>query len=167
MEKISKKNIQIGIAVIVIAGVCAAFFFGKPAVAPEDGVLETEQSATSTEVVEKVTTPIKRTVVSEAGDDQVSLSYQNALVLYPADKRIQLSGTTSCQATPTNVTYKNGTSIMIDNRSAQSHTIKLGTTYVIPGYGFKIVKLSSATLPYAFFVDCDKQQNIATLSVQK
>ena len=92
------------------------------------------------------------------------LSYAQALLKYK-DARIQIGE--SCQAFPNNVTFKNNTSIMIDNRTAVSHALKVGSTFSIKGYGFKIVKLSSSTLPATWLMDCDKFQNIATILIQK
>lgn len=92
------------------------------------------------------------------------LSYNEALAFYK-DRRIQFD--TNCQAIPNNITFKNNTNIMIDNRSAESRTIKIGTTYTVKGYGFKIIKLSAGTLPTTYLVDCNSQQNVATILVQK
>ena len=93
-----------------------------------------------------------------------ALSYQNALAKYK-DVRIQLNA--NCQADPTQMTFKNGTEIMMDNRSPKDRTVKVGSIYNIKAWGFKIVKLSSATLPATWLVDCDKSQNVATILIQK
>lgn len=92
------------------------------------------------------------------------LKYNDALVLYK-DKRIQLDG--ECRATPQNLTFKNGTKIMVDNRSAKIRSIKLGSTMSINPWSFKIVTLSSNTLPATWLLDCDGSQNVATVLIQK
>ena len=92
------------------------------------------------------------------------LSYQDAVVIYK-DTRIQFDA--NCKATPNNVTFKNGTDIMIDNRAPVARTIKIDTNYTVGAYGFKIIKLSSATLPVTWLLDCDKSQNVATILLQK
>ena len=92
------------------------------------------------------------------------LSYAEALVLYK-DKRIQLDSI--CQASPANPTYKNNTKIMIDNRSDQTRTVKVGSTMTIKPWNFRIVNLSSSTLPTTWLVDCDKSQNVASILIQK
>ena len=97
-------------------------------------------------------------------NDVKPLSYQQALTKYK-DKRIQLD--TKCQATPNNVTYKNNTSIMIDNRSPVARTLKIGGVVSVKAWGFKIVNLSSTKLPATWLVDCDKSQNVATILIQK
>lgn len=97
----------------------------------------------------------------------ISLSYKDALVAYK-DRRIQLNNQNGlCQAVPNNVTYKNGTNIMIDNRSPQARTVKLGTTFTIKGYSYKIVNVSSAILPATWLLDCGGQQNVATILIQR
>lgn len=92
-----------------------------------------------------------------------TLSYQQALVKYK-DARIQLDNT--CQASPDKMTFKNGTSIMIDNRAPVARTVKVGSTFSIKAYGFKIVKLSSDTIPTTWLVDCDGSQNVSTILIQ-
>jgi hypothetical protein len=93
-----------------------------------------------------------------------SISYADALVKYK-DARIQLDD--DCQAFPNSVTYKNGTSIMIDNRSGVTRTVKVGGAYTIKAYSFKIIKLDRPTLPETLLIDCDNYQNVATILVQK
>ncbi len=93
-----------------------------------------------------------------------NLSYSDAVTAY-GDNRIQLDKT--CQARPNNVTFKAGTSIMIDNRSPQTTKVRLGDTFTIKPYGFKIVKLAGTTLPVTYYIDCGTSQNVATVLVQK
>jgi len=93
-----------------------------------------------------------------------TISYAQALQKYK-DARIQLNQ--DCQATPNNVTYKNNTNIMIDNRASVTRTVRVGSSFSIPAYGFKIVKLSSTTLPATWGVDCAGSQNVATILIQK
>ena len=96
------------------------------------------------------------------GTGAASISYQNALVKYK-DARIQLND--QCQATPRTSGYKVGASVMIDNRADVSRSVLFnGTRYTIGALSFKIVKLNAAK---TFLVDCDKSQNVATITVQK
>lgn len=100
-----------------------------------------------------------------SGGTAVTLSYQQALTKY-ADKRIQFND--MCGATPNTVTYKDNTGIMLDNRSAKSRTIKVGTTYTVKPWGFKIITLPDTYLKSStILIDCDKQQNVATILVQE
>jgi hypothetical protein len=95
----------------------------------------------------------------------VSIAYADALIKY-ADRRIQFDPT--CQAHPNIVTYKDNTGIMIDNRAPVSRTIKIGTTFTVKAWGFKIFVLPDVYLKSkTILVDCDKSQNVATILVQE
>jgi hypothetical protein len=95
----------------------------------------------------------------------VSIAYADALIKY-ADRRIQLDKT--CQAHPNTVTYKDNTGIMIDNRSPQTRTVKVGITFTIKPWGFKIVVLPNVYLTSkTLLVDCGQYQNVATILVQE
>lgn len=97
----------------------------------------------------------------------VTMSYQMALTTY-ANSRFQFDN--ACQATPNAATFVNGTKIMLDNRSATARTFHLGSmgNYSVKGYGFKIVQLSLTGLTAnAIAVDCDANQNVAIITVQK
>jgi len=101
----------------------------------------------------------------DTGIAATAISYSNALTKY-ADRRIQLDLT--CQAHPNTVTYKDNTGIMIDNRSPNTRTIKVGTTFTIKPYGFKILVLPDVYLKSkTLLVDCDGYQNVATILVQE
>lgn len=93
-----------------------------------------------------------------------SISYAEALTKYK-DARIQLD--TLCRAFPNYATYKNNTSIMIDNRAPLPRVLKINSNYSIKAYSFKIIKLSSSVLPVTWLVDCDKYENVATILLQK
>jgi hypothetical protein len=140
------------IAVVVII-IIAFFAFHKKAVSP--AVPENTDTTATTTTPEPL---VKK--------ESASISYANALVKY-ADRRIQLND--SCQASrPNTVTYKDNTGIMIDNRSAKTRTVKVGETYTIKPYGFKIVVLPDVYLKSkTIMVDCDKSQNVATILVQE
>jgi hypothetical protein len=164
MEKGNSKNMWIWVVVIVlvVAGILIAVKMNKSATSvavvqtpSPDAVQVTEDTSAGS-----IDTP------AMAGVSPVTISYEDALVKYK-DSRIQLAPGATCAATPTTVTYKNGTVIMIDNRAPQARTLKIGVGYSVKGYGFKLIKLSSATLPSTWLVDCDGQQNVATILLQK
>ena len=90
--------------------------------------------------------------------------YTDALVIYKG-ARIELDE--NCQANPSSVTYKNGTSIMIDNRASVDRVVKVGSSFPIKAQSFEIVKLSSETLPIIWNVDCDQSKNVAQILIQK
>ena len=93
-----------------------------------------------------------------------TISYAEALIKYEKN-RIQLD--TLCRAFPNTATFKNDSSVMIDNRSPLPRVINIGSKYSIKAYGFKIIKLSSETLPVTWFLDCDGSENVATILLQK
>lgn len=158
---ITKKTLIIIVAIVVI-GWFAMSSFNSPA----GTETATSTSATAGKTVAKTTTTVKKAV--PVASQPVLTSYTKAMETYKGSLRIQLSGGDSfCQATPNNVMYKNGTSIMIDNRSAKTRTVKLLGTHTIAGYGFTILKLSSGTLPATLLMDCDTQQNVAKVLLQK
>ncbi len=164
MEKGKNKDMWIWIVVIVlvIGGILIAVKMNKSETSV--AVVDT-QNPDALEVTEDTSTG-SIDAPTTTGTAPVTISYQNALTKY-ADSRIQLAKGTTCAASPSNVTYKNGTTIMIDNRSPQARMLKIGAEYPIKAWGFKLIKLSSAKLPATWLVDCDGQQNVATILLQK
>ncbi|MFA5714282.1 MAG: hypothetical protein WC998_00895 [Candidatus Paceibacterota bacterium] len=153
-----EKNSQIWIWIIVILIIAAGifFFFGNKQEA--NPITPITQETTEPESVQDVN---NQDTIAKV----VSLSYADALVQY-ADRRIQLDKT--CQAHPNNVTYKDNTGIMIDNRSPETRTVKVGTTFTIKPYGFKIIVLPDIYLKSkTILVDCDGSQNVATILIQE
>lgn len=94
----------------------------------------------------------------------VKMSYANALNMYK-DRRIQLND--ACQAIPNTMTFKNGTTIMIDNRSKTARKLNINGAYTVGSYDYITVKLTSATLPKTILIDCGASQNVATILLQK
>lgn len=162
MGNILNKKVIIGIVAVILI---VWFFSLGSNDSGTTGSTATTTKSVATGSVAKTTTTVKKAV--PVASQPVSMSYTNALALYKDNKRIQLSGDSFCQVTPNNVMYKNGTSIMIDNRSAKTRTVKLLGSHTIAGYGFTILKLSSGTLPATLLMDCDTQQNVAKVLLQK
>jgi len=154
MEK-NKNGVWISIVVVLAIIVTLVFLFKKDKSA--ENIVGTEDNTTLVESTQDT--------VGVAGIGAASISYTNALTKY-ATRRIQLNS--SCQATPNSVTYKDNTGIMIDNRSEKTLTVKIGTTYTIKPYSFKIVVLPDIYLKNkTILVDCDAYQNVATILVQE
>jgi len=66
------------------------------------------------------------------------------------------------------VTYKAGTQVMFDNRSAVARAINFnGHIYNIAADGFAIITMTAAKYPATVLVDCGKSQNVATVLIQK
>lgn len=153
----------IGVAVIAIGSYVAFTSWQQPAAVP---VTDQGPAATSTPVeIQPVSsgTSQKNTAVVSAG-----LTYEAALDQY-RDRRIQLQ---DCVADPSTQTYKSGTKVMFDNRSPEPTQITLdGRAIRFDGYEFRIVTLSSVTLPKSVSVDCQwlgqDDYNIATLYLQQ
>ncbi len=152
MENKQSMNVWISVGVVLVVIALVWYASSRPKAVNQDNVEVVEPTEDVSEGSVNATVPA------------AAISYANALVKYK-DARIQLG--TNCQASPNNVTYKDNTSIMIDNRSAVARTVKVGSTFPIKAWGFKIVKLSSSTLPATWYVDCDKSQNVATILIQK
>ena len=142
-----KENPVVVLVIVLVLAAYGLWLMKNPAVPP---TLDEKGMITGPDI--KINTPVLKT------------SYEQALEIYK-DYRIQFGE--NCRATPSNVSYKNGTNIMLDNRSAYNRAIRVGSVYTVNSYDFKIVKLSSASLPATWFVDCDNFQNVATILLQK
>ncbi len=82
------------------------------------------------------------------------------------DRRIQFD--IRCQSIPSNVTYKNGTKVMFDNRSGDARIITIGgVQYNFPGYGYKILTLSSPNLPKNLLLSCGAAVNVGQILLQR
>jgi hypothetical protein len=92
-----------------------------------------------------------------------ALSYAEALITYK-DARLALDA--NCRSSPSNLQLKNNSLLMIDNRSPVPRKVKVGITFPVKAFGFKIIKLSSATLPVTWMVDCDKSQDVASILIE-
>ncbi len=151
------------VIIIVVIGIVIFFAFGNKTKLVDDTV-----TPIPTVVVPGTPTTTEPESVQDidvATPGAATISYTNALVKY-ADRRIQLDK--ACQAYPNTVSYKDNTGVMIDNRSSQTRTIKIGTTFTIKPWGFKILVLPDVYLKNkTILVDCDKSQNVATILIQE
>lgn len=166
MEKIIY-NKMFWVAVAIIALIVILFSF----MSKKQGSYTATPTTTVPSATNSVTNPVTTTTAPRAAlivnkaVIPVNLSYADALKIY-ADRRIQLD--TACQATPNVVTYKDNTGIMIDNRSAKTRTVKVGDTYIIKPYGFKIVVLPDIYLKAKkIYLNCDKSISVATILIQE
>ncbi len=102
---------------------------------------------------------------SKGGTATQTQTYTKLVTQYK-DRRIQFDA--MCQAKPNNVTYKNGTSVMFDNRSGDARIITIGgVKYSFPGYGYKILTLSSPILPKTLLLSCGAAVNVGQILLQK
>ncbi|MEK7125061.1 MAG: hypothetical protein AAB864_01560 [Patescibacteria group bacterium] len=74
-----------------------------------------------------------------------------------------------CQVRPsTQIVVKNGQTVMFDNRSGDARWFSLnGVGYQIAGYGYRILPMTSKSLPETVVVDCGAAQNVAKIIVQQ
>lgn len=100
-----------------------------------------------------------------SGTAEQTQAYSEVVTQY-VGRHIQFD--VNCQAIPTQTTFKNGTAVMFDNRSGDARTIKIGdVSYVFPGYGYKILTLSSSTLPKTLNLNCGSAVNVGSILIQK
>ncbi len=164
MDNNKNKNLWIGlgvVAIVIIAILAWSFNKHDDATEGDNGNTPVVTDTNTPEV-----TPAEDTSAGSvnAGSGAATLSYANALIKYK-NARLQIDPV--CQASPDKMTFKNGASLMVDNRSSKDRVVKVGSVYNIKAWGFKIVKLSSSTLPTTWLVDCDSSQNVATVTIQK
>src|SRR3989344_1571930 len=80
-------------------------------------------------------------------------------------RRIQFDS--RCQVVPNSPTYKNGSSVMLDNRSSGPVTVKVGnTSYSLMGYGYQVINLSSTSLPKELVVSCGSAGDVGKILLQ-
>lgn len=73
-----------------------------------------------------------------------------------------------CQTKPAVASYKNGATVMLDNRSGDPRIVAVGgVQYNLAGYGWKIITLSAKTLPTTLFIDCGGAKNVAQIQMYK
>lgn len=73
-----------------------------------------------------------------------------------------------CQAIPQSMSVKSGRTIMLDNRSGDARVIKVGpNSYSLAGYGWRLVTVSSTTLPKTLYLNCGSAVNVGTLILNK
>lgn len=96
---------------------------------------------------------------------QPALTYGEMVNKY-AGYRIQF--TENCQVVPNNVTYKNGTEVMFDNRASKKLAIALADEiYYFEPYSYKILPLYAKKLPFTIRIDCGTGKNNGTILLQQ
>ncbi len=110
--------------------------------------------------------PAGTTGTSGSTGTTAKLAYTIAVKNYEG-RRIQFND--QCVATPNYATYKAGTSIMLDNRSAAAKRLSVGgAVYNIAAYDYQIVTLTAASkLPYTVNIDCGTGQQNARILLQQ
>ncbi len=151
------------IVVIVVAIVAGAWWLNRDSsdlsLSPGVSSSPTPVGATKTPAVSnsKVTPKSSPTVTS-------NLSYTQLVALYGSN-RIQFNQ--DCKGQPGSMVLKNGTSILLDNRSNKTQVITLnGASYTLVPYGYRVVTVSSSSLPKDIGVSCNDSINAGMINLQ-
>lgn len=157
------KNLVISIAIIVVI-IGLGLIFSKGKAGKDTG---NDNKSEDTSYVDQALENKNTYVVTEPKTTPAPrLSYDDALVVYQ-DSRIQF-GETCAASKFINSTVKNGTTLMIDNRSKDSKTFTVGSVaHFVPAYDYTLVTLNYSNLPQTVYIDCGTQQNSATILVQE
>lgn len=151
------KNSEKFLWVIIIIVAIVIVYWGisyRDLIREKDGILSSP-SPTPT------ATPVSKPRVSTPAP---TLTYEDALRQY-SGTRIQFDN--SCQAIPSSFTVTNGTKVMFDNRSSQPKNITVdGKSYSFKAFGFRIINLSSPTLPKTISINCDNRPNVGQILLQ-
>ena len=91
-------------------------------------------------------------------------SYTDLVQMY-GNNRIQIDR--SCQVMPSTMAVKNGTSIMLDNRSNSAKAVSLnGKVYNLAAYGYQVVTLQAPSVPQNISISCNTSVNVGTIMLE-
>jgi hypothetical protein len=158
------KNVWIWVVIIVIVAIVLVFWAMSGGSAPAPAYAPVAQNNNSATIPPVDSTEDLSVGSVNAGAPAATIAYADALVKYK-NARLQLDET--CQASPDKMSFKNNALLMVDNRAPVARTVHIGSVFPIKAYGFKIVKLSSTTLPATWLVDCDTSQNVSSILIEK
>lgn len=152
MKDISRRHLSYGLVVLAAAALAIVLVRNGPGMVPG--------------AVSPTPTPVSGSpAAGQRPAEKVPADYGAAVTQYEG-RRIQFGQ--YCNAIPTSVTYKNGTSIMLDNRSGEARHVKVGpTAYNLAGYGWRVITLTSKSLPSTLLLDCGASRNVGTILLQK
>jgi len=175
--KKNNKEIYIGAAVLVtvifIASLISVFNKHKleaPVNANEEvsTPLDTQLSAQNTTKINKRVARSSKANVNTANTEEVKLngiSYTEAYMKYNDGHIIQFSD--NCQSSPYRIVLKNGSELMLDNRSTKKEIVSIGDArYNLGAYGFKVIRLKEVKTPSTNLIDCTTSQNVNTLIIE-
>jgi len=136
----------------------AVVIVGTGMLAYNMGASNQQALISSGKVPVKTVMPTSTGSTNNQGYSQLVQQYRTAIIQF-----LQ-----TCQATPNNSSFKNGTSIMLDNRSSKAHVVSIaGMSYNLPAYGYQVVSLTSATLPGTLLVNCDGLVSVSTIHISQ
>ena len=159
MKKLMGKYVWILAGVVIVVGVY--FMSGKQTGNQYLGIGTASPSPSS------ATGAVAKPVVKKSVTPTPPVSAQNysELVKEYEGRRIQFDD--RCQRVPKDPTFNNGTSIMIDNRSTAAKAITVGATkYDLGAYGYRIITLSSSSLPKELALSCGSSGTVGKVLLQ-
>ena len=147
-----------GVVLVILIIILGTVIFNN-----KDGEKASSELQTPTETaLESKSAPAMSYIAKAPSVDQPKMSYDAALAAF-GDNRIQFDD--HCTATPISSTYKQGTKLMIDNRSGIEKVFHInGASYPIKAYDYVVMTLTS---PDTVMVNCGDMKNVATVLVQK
>lgn len=151
---------KIWIVIVVVLALVALWWFRQ------GGSGQYVWPSTSSSPVPTVTATTKAAVAKpKATATATPTASYSQLVLQFGSNRIQFDN--NCRVQPSNVVFKNGTQIMLDNRSSQTQSFTIGgTAYTLPGYGYQIITLSQPSVPKNLTINCGSSVNVGTIQLQ-
>lgn len=145
--------------VVIVAVAAVVYFMGGDWASKYTGV---ETKSPSPSPVAGGT--VNKRVVKPSTAPVSTKSYTELVKEYEG-RRIQFDE--RCQVIPQSPTYKNGTSVMLDNRSAGARSVMVGgTKYDLSAYGYRVITLSSSSLPKELAVSCGSSGNVGKILLQ-
>lgn len=153
------------VCVVAAAGVWVAREWGGDAAAVSDAALRPSPTVVVQLAAEGGASPTPTAAAVRRPTPTPKLAYDAAVREYEG-RRIQLD--TECSAIPSRATYKNGTTLMLDNRSGQARTVLFNLVqYTIPAYDYLVVSAVASTTPAVTYLDCGQKQNVAQITIQQ
>lgn len=145
--------------VVIVAVAAVVYFMGGDWAGKYTGIVTKSPSPSPVAGV-----AVKKPVAKQSTAPVSAKSYSDTVKEYEG-RRIQFDE--RCQVIPQSPTYKNGTSIMLDNRSAGARSVMVGgAKYDLSAYGYRIVALSSPSLPKELAVSCGSSGNVGKILLQ-
>ncbi len=165
MNKNTKIITIAAVLILVIGGIYLGAKYGIFFKAPAPQTPESrEQTQTATSTEQTATTTAKQQTKTTKPIQPEEVPYAQAVNLF-AGRRVQI--TTNCQLLPAYMVLKNGTNIMIDNRTGEATNIWIdGKEYRLGAFNYKIVYLLKQPLPYTVRIDCGSGKNNGQIILQ-
>ena len=152
--------LSVGGVVLVIAIIIAAAVLRSP---KESGEVSINEPAGQTALEAEVQGPAHQSPAETPAAPK--MSYGDAVLKY-GDRRIQFGE--NCNATPASSVWKNGTEVMLDNRSAETKTFRVsGLSYTVAARDYVVAPFDGTKNPQEILIDCGSMQNVATITIQK